>query len=193
MSWVITNPARWKIEQDSARSLLLNVSASVEGDGCALIKGLMYVQRESLDPLGPFALKILYAPNFPAHDPNVYLVNRPEWRSLVNHIEEDGRFCWSEVKDARINFERPDSLKLLLQNIAFRLAQVEIRERKGLQSYPGPDRKHYEAGEYQANADRKRRGIGPNTRPCICGKDIKYKHCHGKRSIFRRRNDDKFS
>lgn len=184
-SWVEERPDRWENEQRTAKEIFSDMSAEVAGDGCALIFGTIFVRRRHLGKIGPFFLKVIYPPDFPARDPNVHLLNRESWRDPGNHIEKDGRFCWAEVKDGTIDFHRDDSLKMLIENIGFRLMQVEMKLRNN-GKFPGPERDHYDKGEMQAHAERKRNGIGPNTRPCICGRDVKYKHCHGKKELFKR-------
>jgi|GEM_PF-7095151 len=178
---------RWLNEQRLARQLFSEVSVEVAADGCAIIYGVFYCERRFLK-LGPFFIKILYPPTFPDVDPNFYLLNFESWRKALHHIEPDGRFCWVESKDSPINFDKLDSLKLLAENIAFRLVQVEMvtRMAEEKKKWPGPDRSHEWKGITEAKIERKRLGIGPNTRPCICGKDVKYKKCHGKREVFNR-------
>ena len=184
MSLAIANAVRWKDETALAKSLLDHPRFDVAADGWCLISGDIRIARRVLGELGPFHLEIQYPPDFPEHDPNVYLISHPHWRHLDNHIEPDGRFCWTEVKDSPIDFYRQDALKLLVANIAYRLMQVEMKMRKGLAALPGPERAHFEEGERQAKTSRKRRGIGPNTRPCICGRDVKFKNCHARREVL---------
>lgn len=183
MSWIDSSPDRWSHEREVAKSLFKEVTSEVTADGCASIYGVLYCERRHL-LLGPFFIRVLYPPDFPAHDPNIFLLSHEAWRCEAYHIESNGRFCWTEVKDSKIDFMRSDSLKLLVENISFRLVQAEIMVRTQVKKYPGPERSHFGKGETEAKIDRKRRGIGPNTKPCVCGANKKYKHCHGRKEVF---------
>lgn len=176
---------RWKMEVDAACLYLVDCRhdfgrAPLEQ---ATIEGTLRVIGDHGQEFGRFRIQIKYPHMFPERGavPKIFLMShREQWvNNGDSHIEDDWALCLWVAGESGIDFQDPDSFRLLIESTAGFLVRSTFyqidRKSNPKASWYGDERAHGEKGIRQAIA---RIGEPNGDAPCLCGSGKSYARCH---------------
>ncbi len=160
-----------------------------EHEGEPVVEGDL-VLDDGCGPPQAFAVRIVFPPGYPLHEPLVYDVRGRFEHIADRHFYDDGHCCfWHPLESAWEPGDPEGLLRIVAETAAFFRRQL-ICDVRG--KYPGPQRAHGGLGTLEALAAslgearlvllfRKTllfEGECGHNAPCPCGSRRKYKRCH---------------